>query len=307
MAGPDWLNGGPPLDWGREGPRWPHHERSRFIDAAGLRWHVQDWPGPGSEAPAVALLHGTGASLHSWRDVAPRLATRARVLALDLPGHAFTDLPRDYANDPLLSLPGMARGVAALLAALGVQADLLVGHSAGSAIALRLCLDGLAAPRAVVSFNGALLPWSGIAGQLFMPVARWMAQAHAVPRLFAWHASDRRVLQGLLDSTGSRLDAEGQRLYGLLAGNPAHAAGALGMMAQWDLPGLARDLPALRTPLHLVVGERDRTVPPQQAERVRARLGLGVAARIDRLPGLGHLAHEEDPARAAALVLSHLD
>ena len=41
-------------------------------------------------------------------------------------------------------------------------------------------------------------------------------------------------------------------LYGQLVRNPGHAAGALGMMANWDLAALWRDLPALKTPLVLV-------------------------------------------------------
>lgn len=65
------------------------------------------------------------------------------------------------------------------------------------------------------------------------------------------------------------------------------------MMANWDLDRLWHDLPRLATPLALLVGERDATVPPAQAHRVVARLN-GTA--LISLPRLGHLAHEEDPA-----------
>ena len=68
------------LDWSRDGATWPHHERSRFVQAAGLRWHVQQFPGPQADSPSVLLLHGTGASSHSWRDLAPLLAQRFEVL-----------------------------------------------------------------------------------------------------------------------------------------------------------------------------------------------------------------------------------
>ncbi|MFM7273480.1 MAG: hypothetical protein ACKO4A_06435, partial [Gammaproteobacteria bacterium] len=80
---------------------------------------------------------------------------------------------------------------------------------------------------------------------------------------------------------------------------PRHVAGVLGMMAAWDLRTLARDLPRLATPLSLVSCECDLTVPPAEAARVR---GCLPSAGYRLLTGLGHLGHEEDPARVAALV-----
>ena len=71
------------------------------------------------------------------------------------------------------------------------------------------------------------------------------------------------------------------------------------MMAHWDLPALARDLGQLRIPLDLVVGTRDGTVPPSQADEVLTRLPADLGARCIRLEGLGHLAHEEAPADMA--------
>ncbi|MEM9056679.1 MAG: alpha/beta fold hydrolase, partial [Pseudomonadota bacterium] len=54
--------------------------------------------------PELLLLHGTGAAVHSWRDLAPRLAKQFTVIAPDLPGHGGSEL-----RDPsVMSLPGMA-------------------------------------------------------------------------------------------------------------------------------------------------------------------------------------------------------
>ena len=294
------------LDWQRDGPQWPHHERSSFVWAFGLQWHVQRFTGP-EGAPCLVLLHGTGASTHSWRDLAPLLAKRFEVLTMDLPGHAFTGMPPGGVGSPQLSLPGMARAVQGLLRTLAISPAMLVGHSAGAAVAVRMCLDGLAAPRSVLGLNAALLPLGGVAGRLFSPVAKLMASAPFVPRLFAWHANDPSVLQRLLLSTGSTLDASGTALYRKLVSSPAHAAGALGMMANWDLESLWRDLPRLAVPLDLVVGERDRTVPPEQATRAMARLSPALNAQYLQLDGLGHLAHEEQPDTVARLISERFD
>ena len=295
------------LNWEQDGLNWPHREHSRFVKVAGLRWHVQQFDSVAPGTPTVLLLHGTGASTHSWRGLIPFLTPHFKVLSLDLPGHAFTDMPPGGASSQQMTLPGMATAIGDLLSLLDVRPALLVGHSAGAAIALRMALDGRAAPRHIVSINGALRPLGGLAGQVFSPVAKLMSALPFVPTLFSWQASNASVLQKLISSTGSTLDAEGMALYGQLVRNPGHAAGALGMMANWDLPQLAEDLPRLATPLSLIVGSQDHTVPPRQAAQLRALWPASSAAPpppLVSLSGLGHLAHEEQPALVASHVLA---
>lgn len=295
------------LDWARDGADWPHREHSEFIACDGLRWHVQRFActAPSALPPARCLLiHGTGSSAHSWHDVAPLLQPDFDVLAIDLPGHAFTSLPAEGIGSLQLSLPGMAASLARLLSTLSFAPHLVVGHSAGAAIAARMAIDGAITPKLLVSLNGALLPLGGLAGRVFSPAARLMAVLPGVPRLFAWSASDVSVMQRLLDSTGSSLDARGRQLYARLAANPGHAEGALGMMANWNLPAFERDLPRLHTPLALIVGSQDATVPPGDADRVIARLSPGHSVQKMVLEGLGHLAHEEQPQRAVQAVMA---
>lgn len=291
------------LDWQVDGPRWPHAANSRFVEAAGLRFHVQHFPPMADGAPVALLLHGTGASSHSMRGLAPLLQAQGfEVVVPDLPGHAFTGLPPEGLRAPQLSLPGMAQAVHALLRSMGLAPALLVGHSAGAAVALRMVLDGLEQPRGVVAINGALLPWRGAAARIFSPAARLLAAVPGVPDLFSWRAAKPSVLAQLLDGTGSRLDDEGRALYAMLVQDPGHVAGALGMMSHWDLEPLADGLSRLRVPLLQLVGSIDRTVPPYQAGRVADLLPAAARAGVIRLDGLGHLAHEEAPALVATKI-----
>jgi magnesium chelatase accessory protein len=279
------------LDWARDGADWPNRAASAFVEAGGLTWHVQRM----GSGPCLLLIHGTGASTHSWRDLAPILAQRFSVVAPDLPGHGFTTMPPRNG----MSLPGMAERLAALVQTLGISPVLAAGHSAGAAILIRMCLDGTIAPRALISLNGALLPFGGVPGRIFSPLARLAASSETLPRLFAWRAGDPAVIARLLQGTGSRLDPTGAALYAKLARNPQHVAAAFAMMAQWDLHDLARRIPQLRTPLFLVAGSNDRTVPPSVAYAVHA---AHPSSKVIRLAGLGHLAHEEEPERLAAII-----
>ena len=296
------------LQWDTDGLDWPHRQASSFVQAAGLRWHIQQF-GAGHaqlphQLPLALLIHGTGASTHSWRGLIPLLQPHFRLLSLDLPGHAFTDMPAGGPTSQQLSLPGMAQAVHALLLTTGLSPALVIGHSAGAAIGVRMCLDSLIAPKLILSINGAFLPLGGMAGQLFSPVARLMSALPFVPQVFSRRAADPAVLQRLVGSTGSKLDAMGMSLYGKLVRSPGHAAGALGMMANWDLPRLVQDMPRLETPLCLVVASEDKTISPREANRVMALLPQSARCGLITLPGLGHLAHEERPDLVAAAVIA---
>jgi magnesium chelatase accessory protein len=250
--------------------------------------------------PVMLLLHGTGASTHTWRDLLPLLADHWTVIAPDLPGHGFTDVPPPSG----LSLNGMAIGVARLCEALKIVPDYAIGHSAGAAILARQCLDRRLSLQRLISLNGALLPFPGISGHLFGPLARIMALTSFVPQLFAWHVrTDRGLIPRMLAETGSRIDRRGIEGYRLLAGNVVHVRATLDMMAKWDLHTLDAQLGRLQTPVLLVTGDRDHTVPPRKA---RQAAGMLPNAELRVLPGLGHLAHEEAPAQVARLISEEL-
>ena len=280
-------------DWASDGVDWPNRDASRFVEAAGLRWHAQ----VKGDGPAILLLHGTGAATHSWAALMPLLARRFTVIAPDLPGHGFTQMP----SWSRMSLPGIAAALAELLGTLRVTPEIVVGHSAGAAILVRMALDGAIAPKGIVSLNGALLALQGLAGLLFSPAAKLLSFNPLVPRLFAWRAGDETAVRRLIASTGSTLDAHGIALYGRLLRSPQHVTGALTMMANWDLRPLQHDLPRLPPPLVLVAAGNDRTLPPAEAQRVRALLP---SAELIDLPSLGHLAHEERPDLVADLVFA---
>jgi magnesium chelatase accessory protein len=292
--------------WERDGGDWPHREFSRFVTAAGMQWHIQRFPAlhAPDQAPWLLLLHGTGASSHSWRSLIPCLRQEFSILNLDLPGHAFSGAPVHGVNSTDMSLPGIARQLGSLLAQQEVAPALAIGHSAGAAIGVRMCLDGWMAPRMVVGLNAALLPLGGAAGTFFSPAAKLLARASWVPRLFSWRAQDPALLRRLIDTTGSVLDPTGMALYGKLIRHAGHAAGALGMMANWDLGALAEDLPRLRVPLQLIVGSQDLTVSPAHSDRAMRCMAPEYRRPVIQLQGLGHLAHEEQAPRVAQELLS---
>jgi magnesium chelatase accessory protein len=281
------------LIWERDGRDWPGREASRFVSAAGISWHVQQF----GEGPPALLLHGTGASAHSWAFLAPHLSARFRLIALDLPSHGFT-APLPAAQ---MSLPGIALAVSALLAALKLRPALAIGHSAGAAILARMALDRLIEPRLIVAINGALLPFPCAASHLFPAMAKLLFVNPFASRFFAWRAAQAGAVERLIEGTGSRVPAESLMVYERLFRSRTHIAGTLAMMANWDLPGLAADLPGLAAPFLHIVGSGDRAVPPDQAFQLARRMPR---AKVELLRGPGHLAHEEAPALVGERILA---
>ncbi|MEO0428528.1 MAG: alpha/beta fold hydrolase BchO [Pseudomonadota bacterium] len=283
--------------WERDGQGWPHADTSTFPRAGGLEWHVQV-SGRGDEtAPVLLLLHGLGAATHSWRDLIAPLGEHFRVIVPDLPGHGFTSRPSMNG----LSLPGMSNRLGALIETLGAAPTMVVGHSVGAAVMLRMAIDRQVRPRALLSFNGAFLPFEGLAGQLFPPLARVLTFNPFVPRFFSLGAiMDPASIERLITGTGSRLTPEGLALYRRLLRCPGHVSAALATMARWDLEPLIADLDRLEGALTLVTGTADRAVGERDAEVVASKVP---GTRLVELGGLGHLAHEEAPERAVALVL----
>ena len=116
---------------------------SRNVVINHLRLHLLEWGEP--DAPPLLLLHGGNQSAHSWDLVSLHLADRYHIYALDQRGHGDSEWARDaeYAPDQ------MARDALALIAQEGLAAPIVVGHSMGGMVTMRLTALEPTLPRAV--------------------------------------------------------------------------------------------------------------------------------------------------------------
>jgi magnesium chelatase accessory protein len=282
----------PPMDWEANKATWPNAPLSRFVQLPGQTWHVQIT----GSGPVLLLLHGTGASTHSWRALIGPLSARHTVVCPDLTGHAFTS--RHQSQSP--SLPHIARNLNVLLDHLQLWPRAVIGHSAGAAIGAQLLLDQPQRPTPVlIGLNPAWLPLHGASSWLFPAAAKLLALNPLSAHLFA-RISRPTLVQTLIKSTGSTLDEPGLGYYQRLLASPGHVHGVLQMMRAWRLDDLERALPRLKGPVFLHLGANDRTIPPELAERACALMPQAVALHF---AGLGHLAHEEAPGRTSAQIL----
>lgn len=267
---------------------WPNRNASRIVQLAPHRWHVQQ-TGTG---PDALLLHGAGASAHSWAPLVPHLENDHRLFMPDMPGHGFTQSPKGRAR-----LPDFARDLGALVADQLIRPKLLIGHSAGGAVALEMVRLGLIRPGKIVILNGALEDFRGAAGFLFPVIAKVLALNPLTGLFLSSGAQSLSQARSMVGTTGSELPDAQLRPYAQLIGKRSHVDGTLGMMAQWSLTELNRALPRITTPTLFLHGVKDSAVDASVAERAVAAMP---DARLIMIDKAGHLAHEEAPFDVAA-------
>lgn len=270
---------------------WPNRAHSSFLRAAELRWHVQRM----GEGPSLLLIHGTGSASLTWRDIMPALARSYDVVAMDLPGHGLTD----SVEPRRMSLEAISDALGELLHAMNVSPRVVVGHSAGMAIALRMALDHHISATRLIGINAALMPYWGPLAWSFSRVARLCSSLPLLSGIVAGRAADRSAIERLIEGTGSALDADGIALYQRLFTDRRHVRSVLAMMGAWNLESLLDEIGPLGSQISLIVGDRDLAVSPAEAEAVQSR---HPRIGISRMPGVGHLAHEERPNRAVRMI-----
>ncbi len=242
----------------------------------------------------MLLIHGAGASTHSWAKMLPLLAQNCHVIAVDLPGQGFTRA----GTKMRCGLAAMSSDLQALMEVEGWQPELIIGHSAGAAVALRLS-ETLDHPVAVVGVNAALERFEGMAGWLFPMLAKMMVLNPFTSLALTAGGDPLQRAMRLIETTGSRVSDESLRCYARLFADRGHVEATLQMMAQWDIDMLAARAYTLQARALLLAGSGDGTVPPVVSERAADAMPNG---NFMALHGLGHLAHEEAPGQVAQII-----
>lgn len=270
---------------------------SNFVEVDGMQVHVRD-TGPRDDPQPIVLVHGLAASLHTWDGWVEQLSRTRRVITMDLPGFGLTgpSIDGDYGIDAYV------RFTLRLLDTLGVQRAVVGGNALGGEVAWQLAL---AAPRRVtalvlVDANGyELSPLSvPIAFRLVaIPTMQWFTD-RILPRPIVEYSvrnvygHPERVTQELVDR------------YFELALRVGNRGALRRRFAQADHGEHASLVKEIDQPTIILWGGRDRLVPPQHARLFQRDIA---GSELHIFEDLGHVPHEEDPARTLEPVLAFLE
>lgn len=248
---------------------------------------VHDGP---RQAPPLLLIHGSGASGGFWNPVVPALAGHHHVIRVDLPGCGKSPPAPSY------DVPAQAGRVAALLDDLGLRHLAAVGHSSGGYVATALAEQrpDLVGSLALISSGpspDALLRQPFILRVLLAPPLG--------PLLWS-RRSDAMIRRGI-SATAARpvdvpddvvADVRGityRVMRTVLRRNTAY-------IAERSVP---ERLAALEVPVLAIFGAADPRWEPSSAHQYDAVPN----ARVELLPGVGHLPMLEAPETTSKLLL----
>jgi pimeloyl-ACP methyl ester carboxylesterase len=257
-------------------------------------------PAPGSltEPPTILLLHGTGASLHTWDGWVEVMARSFRVVRLDLPGFGLTG---PYPSGDY-SAAAMTDFLERFAAAAGLRRFAVAGNSLGGYYAWRYALRHPEQVSALVLVDSGGYP---IPTSASSSVALQLARMPVVSELLRWAPIRGAVRRSLLDVyvDDSKVTPALVDRYTDLMRRPGNRAAFGDRARRASRPEDYQRLPELRVPTLILWGEQDQWIPVAHAERFHAAIP---DSRLVRYPDLGHLPMEEDPARTARDVMEFL-
>lgn len=210
--------------------------------------------------PPALFVHGSPGSWSAYRDYLLRsdLLERYCLIALDRPGFGLS------AGDAEPSLSLQARAAFDALRAVSAKPALLIGHSYGGPVVVRMAMERPGEVRGLLVVAGSLDPQAEELAW-FNSVASWSAVRWILPR--DWDRSNQEI-----------------------------------MPLRGELEAMAPLWPRITAPITVLQGDRDSLVPPQNGPYILKQAPQRTTLRM--LAGVGHFVLWEDPPLISDALLS---
>ena len=287
----------------------------RLVEAADVQVFVQE-AGP-AEGEPVLLVHGTGAWSEIWRETLQALSKSGyRVIAMDVPPFGYSDKPVGMAE---YSRQKQARRILGLLDSLGIKHAIFVGHSVGARPTLEAALERPGMVDRLVLVDPALgfQADRAAAPHFEQDAPSWLTRVifgipplrNAILETYGTNPlSTKRLFSGFVSRKEAVTEARVSMLQQPLAvqGTSQGYGDWLGYLLTAQDDSLGSDFGNFRRltmPVSLIWGEQDEVTPLWQGEALQQ---LIPQARLDVMPGVGHIPYIEDPERFDQLLLQDL-
>lgn len=262
------------------------------VDVLGSRTRYWEYGTPDT-GPTIVVVHGYRGDHHGLEPVV-KLLPDFHIVSPDLPGFGESTPMTEAAH----SIEGYGRWLTGFLEQLGLTGEILLGHSFGSIVVAHAVAGGLPA-RGVILVNPIADDPRKVAGigatRFFYAVARRLPERAAR----AW-LGNPLVVQGMSSTLAKTRDRELRRFihgqhhaYFSVFGSRASIVEGFDASLSTTVAAVAADI---AQPVLLVAGERDEVAPLPGQFRL---LDTFPDARLDVIPGVGHLVHYETPDAAA--------
>jgi pimeloyl-ACP methyl ester carboxylesterase len=264
---------------------------SQFVDIGeGVTVHLRD-EGP-RDAPAIVLLHGSNADLHTWDPWVAALKGSYRVISFDQVGHGLTgpDPKDDYSRDNYVA------DVLAVADKLGLKTFILGGNSMGGKHALAFAVAHPERVAGLVLVDGSGGPMLKLdaknddddSGNIGFKIA----QTPGINRLVEQITPRDLIAQSLEQSVSVKsivTEAAIDRYWELLR-YPGNRRATLKRFGYPYDPLAEAEIAAVATPTLILWGEEDRVIPVEAGRWLAKTMPN---AKLVIYPKIGHLPHEE--------------
>ncbi|MBU2587960.1 MAG: alpha/beta hydrolase [Alphaproteobacteria bacterium] len=277
---------------------------SQFVDiGGGVTIHLRD-EGP-KDAPAIMLLHGSNADLHTWEPWVAALKSQYRVIRFDQVGHGLTgpDPKHDY------SRANYVADVLAVADTLGLERLVIGGNSMGGkhALAFAIAHPDRVSGLVLVDASGGPMPRDKAAkknnggGNIGFTIARMPGINRLVEQI-----TPRSLIAQSLEQTVSVKSIVTEQMidrYWELLRYPGNRRATLKRFGYPYDPLTEAEIAAVTAPVLILWGEEDRLIPVAAGQSLA---GVMPNAQIIVYPGIGHLPQEEAPAATLGDLLEWL-
>lgn len=272
---------------------------SQFLEVSpGFSVHVRDEGR--RDGPALFLVHGSNASLHTWEPWVARLGDRFRLVSLDLQGHGLTGPIPSACYTPAC----MAETVEAVRAKLGIEQLAIAGNSMGGGVAFTYALAHPERVSALILVDSGGAP---VKREGAPPLGFRIAQTPGLRDLAALITPRSMIAETLDKSVSVKAVANETAVtrYWELLRYPGNREATMQRFAGYGPSTLtpASFAPLGSTPVLILWGEEDALIPVSAARWFK---GAMPHARMILYPKIGHLPQEETPDRSAADVRAFL-
>lgn len=271
------------------------YAESKTLDLDGMPVHYRDL----GEGTPIVLLHGTGASLHTWHGWVNHLLDSFRLISVDLPAFGLTGPhpKRDY------SIAAYVEFVDQFVHQIGVDSFALAGNSLGGLIAWSyaaehtdkitelILLDPSGFPGLSAADKAPPLPMRLAQNPISAALLKRLTPKSIIEKsLLDVYADDSKVNQPLIDRYFNMSLREGNRQAFVDRSNTVRNVDTM-------------SLKEIQQPTMIMWGAEDLWIPVGDAERFAQLLPNDT---VVILPNIGHVPMEEEPVLTAQIVADWL-
>ena len=260
---------------------------SQFMEIDGLQVHFRD-EGLREDSTPIVLLHGTGASLHTWNGWVEALKNEHRVIRFDMPAFGLTG-PSPENN---YTIEYYSKVVVAVLDKLQIKRCILAGNSLGGYVAWATAVLHPSKVEQLVLIDASGYP---IEAQS-VPIGFKIARTPVLSRLMR-HVLPRGIVESSLKSVygnPSLVTSELIDRYYDLATRAGNRQALVERFRQTQAGPLAKSVSGIQIPTLILWGGRDKLIPSALGERFHKEI---VGSQLVIFDELGHVPQEEEPAK----------